>query len=258
MKSGKIVLGIGSLALMLAAGPALWAQAGGWPAVGRGFRAGGGFGGFRMASPVTGAPYSAVRTITHVEKLANGTTITRQTVIQEARDSNGRTYTETQMQSASGTARILYRVFDPVNRESISWSSSAKTASVMHLPDPSQTGSRHMSGAWRASGAHRNTQLKPTVQSLGSKTIDGVVADGTLTTIVIPAGRDGNDQAITVTHESWVASDLKITVQRIDTDPRSGTTTTEVTNFSRAEPSAALFQAPAGYTVEDRYPGQRP
>jgi hypothetical protein len=42
---------------------------------------------------------------------------------------------------------------------------------------------------------------------------------------------------------------------RVDTDPRFGTTTTELTNISREEPSAALFQAPAGFTVKERTPG---
>ncbi len=264
MKIGKSVFGVGSLVLILAWTPALWAQGGG-PAMGRGFRAGGGFEGFRMASPVTGAPYTAVRTITRVQKLADGTTITHQSVTQEARDSNGRTYTATQMegtQGAAGAPRTLYRVFDPVNRLSINWSSSNKQANLMHLPDPSQSGGRRMGGAWRTSDAgapmrmHGNAQFKPTVESLGSKTIDGVVADGTRTTIVIPASREGNDQPITITHETWVSSDLKVPVLRTDTDPRFGTTTMELTNINRAEPDAGLFQAPAGYTVNERFPGQ--
>ena len=94
------------------------------------------------------------------------------------------------------------------------------------------------------------------VESLGSKTISGVVADGTRTTRVIPAGAQGNDQPLTITHESWVSSDLKIEVMRTETDPRNGTTTVEVTNLNRAEPAASLFQAPAGYTVQEHTPGR--
>jgi hypothetical protein len=267
MKFGKSGLGVVSMVLALAAAPALWAQAGGF-GMGRGWGAGGRFGGFRMAQPVTGAPYSAVRTITRVQKLSDGTTITHQSVIQEARDSNGRTYTATQMegtQGSTGAPRTVYRVFDPVNRETISWSSGNKQASLVHLPDSSQSGGRRMGGAWRASGAdassasppmHGNAQFKPTVESLGSKTIGGVVADGTRTTIVIPAGREGNDQPITITHETWASSDLKVPVLRIDTDPRFGTSTMELTNINRADPAAGLFQAPAGYTINERNPGQ--
>jgi hypothetical protein len=89
------------------------------------------------------------------------------------------------------------------------------------------------------------------VESLGSKTIGGVVADGTRSTRVIPAGAHGNDQPLTITHEAWVSSDLKIEVMRTDSDPRSGTTTMELTNIERSEPPASLFQAPAGYTVQE-------
>ena len=48
---------------------------------------------------------------------------------------------------------------------------------------------------------------------------------------------------------------------RVDTDPRNGTTTMELTGISRDEPAAALFQAPAGFAVKERTmggPGGRP
>jgi hypothetical protein len=228
---------------------------------GRGFGPGERFGDFRANQPVTGAPFSATRTVTEVQKLSDGTTITHTTVIKEARDSNGRTYTETLPESNSGQARSFVRVFDPVNRVSINWSSASKQASVLHLPDandarPAGQGARPQFVG--PQGRPRPNAPQFTTESLGSKTIAGVVADGTRTTRVIPAGKMGNDQAITITHESWVSSDLKLELMRVDSDPRFGTTTTEVTGVSRAEPAASLFQAPAGYALQDRYPGQRP
>jgi hypothetical protein len=214
-----------------------------------------------MNQPVTGAPFSATRTITEVQKLSDGTTISHATVIKESRDSNGRTYTETTPDSKSGQARSFVRVFDPVNRVSISWSSASKQASVMHMPDPNDA--RPMRQGPRPQFAGPQGKLRGnipqiTTESLGSRTIDGVVADGTRTTRIIPAGKEGNDQPITITHESWVSSDLKLEVMRVDSDPRFGTTTMQVTGLTRDEPAASLFQAPAGYPVQDRYPGQRP
>ncbi len=42
-------------------------------------------------------------------------------------------------------------------------------------------------------------------------------------------------------------------------DPRSGDSTTKLTNISQTEPDAALFQIPAGYSVVDeQQPGAGP
>jgi hypothetical protein len=258
---GKSLWGVAGLALALSALPATLAQ-------GRGFGPGGGrFGDFRMGPPVTGAPYSATMTITRVQKLADGTTITHTSVIKEARDSSGRLYRET-LPESPGHSFTSYSVFDPVGRVSIRWSSDSKQASLMHLPDPSQ-----LSGSNWGRGPHPEDRVEPdgagpgprfhgslqpaTTESLGSKTMNGLVADGTRTTRIIPAGTEGNDQPITITHETWVSSDLKIAVMRTDSDPRFGTTTMELSNVSRAEPAASLFQAPAGYAVQEHTPGQR-
>jgi hypothetical protein len=258
---GRSVCGVASLALLLAATPALLAQT---PSLavdhgfGRGFEDGG-FHGFGMRAPVTGAPYSALRTTTRVQTLANGSTITHVSQVKEARDSSGRTYMETLpgTQAGEGPERSFVHVFDPVSRESISWSANSKQATIVHLPEPGQFANAHGAADAADGGRFRGNSQGVTTQSLGSKTINGLVAEGTRITRVIPAGAHGNSEALTVTHESWVSSDLKLELERVDTDPRSGTKTVEVTNISREEPSAALFQAPAGFQVKETTIGAR-
>lgn len=288
MGIGRFVTGLArlapaGLALMVIAAPTLAAQApniavergagpgitaGAGPAMAAGFD-GGAFHGFGMRAPVTGAPYSAVRTTTRVETLANGSTITHTSQAKEARDSSGRTYLESLPKATeSGEAHSFVRVFDPVNRVSISWSSNAKQATLVHLPEPANFGPGQFAGGARwAAGESAGANERParlrrssdavTTESLGSKTISGVVADGTRVTRVIAAGKMGNSEALTITHDTWVAQDLKLEVERVDTDPRFGTTTVEVTNLSREEPSAALFQAPAGFAVKEMTAGAR-
>ena len=97
---------------------------------------------------------------------------------------------------------------------------------------------------------------KPEVEDLGMKTINGVEAKGTRTTRVISAGREGNDQPLTVIHETWFSTALGIPVMSINDDPRVGTSTMELTDIERGEPDPALFQVPEGYTVKERTPGQ--
>ncbi|MDQ1924870.1 hypothetical protein [Massilia pseudoviolaceinigra] len=92
---------------------------------------------------------------------------------------------------------------------------------------------------------------KASTRELGSKDIDGIKADGKLRTYEIPAGEVGNRNAIVVSHESWYAPDLKVTVYSKHTDPRSGERIYRLTNIKREEPAAALFAVPADYTVRD-------
>jgi hypothetical protein len=262
---GTTLGGAAALALVLVAAQALLAQGPGRSMTG------GRFSDFRTGPPVTGAPYSATRTITHVQKLSDGTTITHTTVIKEARDSSGRLYRET-LPETPGRDFTSFSVFDPVSRVAIRWSSNTKQASLTHLPDPSRFQSGR--GAWgprpedrienlpgpedAAQAPHfHNNRTPAQVESLGSKTIGALVADGTRSTRQIPAGAEGNDQPITITHEAWVSSDLKIEVMRTESDPRFGATTVELSNLSRAEPPAALFQAPAGYVVQEHTRGAR-
>ncbi|HEV2200401.1 MAG TPA: hypothetical protein VGR73_11330 [Bryobacteraceae bacterium] len=91
----------------------------------------------------------------------------------------------------------------------------------------------------------------PDSEQLGSKTVEGVLATGTRTTITIPAGQIGNDKPLLITDERWYSPELQITVQSTHSDPRMGTTAYSLKNISRGEPSPALFQVPADYTVTD-------
>jgi hypothetical protein len=86
-------------------------------------------------------------------------------------------------------------------------------------------------------------------ESLSAQTVNGVLATGTRVTRTIPAGQIGNAQAIQTVRETWVSTDLKVTVMVRSSDPRTGTTTTQLTNIVRAEPDGSLFQAPADYKV---------
>jgi hypothetical protein len=87
-------------------------------------------------------------------------------------------------------------------------------------------------------------------EDLGERTVDGVVAKGTRTTIVIAAGAIGNEQPITVIGEEWFSPDLKVLVMTKHVDPRAGETTYRLTGISRSEPNASLFELPAGVTVK--------
>jgi hypothetical protein len=88
-------------------------------------------------------------------------------------------------------------------------------------------------------------------ESLGAQTIEGVTAEGTRSTITIPAGEIGNTLPLEIIDETWYSPELQTMVMTRHRDPRSGETTYRLTNLSRSEPDRSLFEAPAGYTVQE-------
>jgi hypothetical protein len=100
-----------------------------------------------------------------------------------------------------------------------------------------------------------SASLPPGTESLGSRQMEGVVADGTRVTQTIPTGQIGNDRPIVITDEVWESPELRVTVYSKHHDPRTGDVEYRLRSISRNEPAATLFQVPAGYTVIDPLAG---
>lgn len=90
-----------------------------------------------------------------------------------------------------------------------------------------------------------------TTESLGAETMQGLSCLGTRVTRTIPEGQIGNAQPILIITDKWYSQDLQIEVKMVHSDPRTGTTTTTLTNLSRNEPNPSLFTVPPGYTINN-------
>ncbi|HEX5888216.1 MAG TPA: hypothetical protein VFY61_05915, partial [Pyrinomonadaceae bacterium] len=88
-------------------------------------------------------------------------------------------------------------------------------------------------------------------EQLGKQMIEGVEAEGTRTTVTIPAGEIGNERPIEIVSERWYSPELQLVVMTRHSDPRSGETTYKLTNINRAEPAKTLFEVPPGFTVKE-------
>jgi len=97
----------------------------------------------------------------------------------------------------------------------------------------------------------RGNNANEVKEQLGKQTIEGIEAEGTRTTITIPAGEIGNERAIEIVSERWYSPELQLVVMTRHIDPRSGETTYKLTNINRGEPAKSLFEVPAGYTVKE-------
>lgn len=108
--------------------------------------------------------------------------------------------------------------------------------------------------AWRhgePAFVRSDKRYERTTTSLGTKSFDGVVAEGKMVSYTIPAGKIGNVRPITVSSETWYSPDLQITVYSKHSDPRSGDVIYRVANLKRSEQSTDLFRVPADYEVKD-------
>jgi hypothetical protein len=81
-----------------------------------------------------------------------------------------------------------------------------------------------------------------------------VDADGTRTTITIPAGEIGNERAIEIVSERWYSPELQLVVMTRHSDPRTGETVYRLTNINRTEPVKSLFEVPSDYTIKEGPP----
>jgi hypothetical protein len=236
-----------------------------------------GFVGGTPFSGLTNLPYTATRKVTTVQKLANGATITHTSTSKEARDSQGRTMTESKPLERGDITPALdfthVTVVDPVAHTWIIWNSQGKQATLMHMAEPRQLASASRPAVppvllGTAGNANTETTMIPRTaaqprtrrdvhtEKLGGKLVGNVYAEGVRVTTTTPTGMIGNDQPLVTVAETWTAPDLKLVVLRTMDDPRTGLRTEELTDISRNEPSPTLFQVPAGYTIKEQSPNQ--
>ncbi|MFZ0636200.1 MAG: hypothetical protein WA755_00430 [Candidatus Acidiferrales bacterium] len=246
--TGMLVGGLG--ALILSAGLVAYAQDGPPP---RGPEGGPGIVGFEMGPErhiVKGAPMSAQSSSETVSVLGDGTHIDRKTTGAVYRDSQGRTRREETLPAMSaadeaGQPKQVVMIHDSVAGVHYMLRPDQKTAEKMSFHGHERSSGDEAMGG----GRHERDSKNVTSESLGTQTINGVSAAGTRITRTIPAGEIGNDRAIQIVTEKWYSSDLQMDVLVKRSDPRFGTTTYQLTNISRDEPSASLFQVPPDYTV---------
>ena len=226
--------------------------------------------GFMSGRVVKNAPYSADVVTESTHTLADGNHIRQSSTSKFYRDSEGRTRRE-QTVNLSGLAQNanmpqLVFINDPVagasyalNAKDRTGTKSTFTARAQGGPRPPASDSSAAGPAPRGMGGRGMANQNVKTESLGKQTIEGVQADGTRTTMTIPAGQMGNEQPIVIVTETWYSADLQAMVMTKHSDPRTGETVTKMANVSRSEPSKMLFEAPADYKVtESEHVGPRP
>lgn len=240
---------------------------------------------------VTGAPYSAEAITETTQTLADGNKISRKNSAQLYRDSEGRTRRDQTIgHIGPWSTRSNFKssiIHDPVAEQHYILEPETKTArklpSVRLLTRPQVAGASgpaepgvqiafpplarmphpEITEDIRIEGPHvqirrvgpgsgrPDGQAAVKNESLGTKVIEGLVAEGTRTTLTIKAGEIGNERPIDVVTERWYSPELKVVVMTQNSDPRMGETVYKLTNVQRSEPGRYLFEVPPDYTIKE-------
>lgn len=84
-------------------------------------------------------------------------------------------------------------------------------------------------------------------EQLGTKSFEGVNAEGTRTVMTIAAGAIGNERPIEIVYERWYSKELDLIVYSRHYDPRFGEQIYRLVNINRSEPERSLFTVPSDY-----------
>jgi len=238
---------------------------------------------------VKGAPYAAEAVSEVVQTLADGNRIVRSSTTAIYRDAEGRTRREQGLAiigplvaATDQTKHVV--ITDPEKSVTYILDPTTRTARRMPLPSfgtsglrvgpdgpglpvppalplpPGSAGDVLFFEAAVSAPAGANVRRMVTTQrlegsqaeaseSLGTQTIEGVLAEGTRSTITIGAGQIGNERPIEIVSERWFSSELKTLVLSKQSDPRFGETTYRLSNIVLGDPEASLFEVPADFQI---------
>jgi hypothetical protein len=201
-------------------------------------------GSFNPGPVVKGAPYSAEATTEVIQTFADGNRIVRRTNTLLYRDSRGRTRREVVLGDVAGIVvagnplRII-TIHDPDSGTTTVFDPDRRLMQIGTAtggaPPPPPVGSQEQ--ATQPVGAAEREE------SLGTRTIEGLVCEGSRKTTTIPAGAIGNDRPMTTVTERWLSRELQILVLSRVSDPRFGETTYRLTKITRVEPTDSLFKS---------------
>ena len=216
-----------------------------------------------------GAPFSGTTKTTFEQTLADGNRIHSETRSFQARDSSGRTRMEMVEQCEIGEdgqphPRVRVQVNDPTTGSNLMWETgedAQKVVQVFHFnatprkPTPEELAEQQRQMKLNQLRWKNQSQNRTETQ-LGTREINGQLAEGNRTTQVIPAGAEGNEQPLETVQETWRSKELDLTLMATSDDPRRGKTTFEYEDLTFAEPDPALFKAPDGYRVVEQHQDQ--
>jgi hypothetical protein len=207
-----------------------------------------------FVTPVPNAPLTAVVEVKSTQVLDDGSSVTKKTFNNIARDSQGRIYNERRAlvpDTFDGTPQIIsMHIYDP----------TTKLNTFLEVETHLARQSVRLETAAALALAQSRAAVMPVnrpgyqEQDLGTESMENVSVRGVLKTRTIPAASSGTGKPVMVTDEYWYSDELHLNMLVKHDDPRTGEQTVAITHVNRSEPPAATFEIPADYRIVDKTP----
>lgn len=202
---------------------------------------------------VKGQPFSADIVIEDNRRLYDGTAVSKQSHGAVYRDGAGRTRREQPLENVGGF-QVVGKNDKP---QTLVFINDLAANTQIFLDLENKVARKNFIGENRNPRPDADGPPEAKTESLGTKMIEGVSAEGTRTTFEIPTGQIGNTSPIAVVSERWYSPELQLVVMSRHLDPLAGEHIFKLVNIRRSEPAADLFAVPAGFKVENP-PERRP
>jgi len=205
--------------------------------------------------PLLNAPFTAIVHTEWIRPLAEGGTYTFVNQRRVARDSHGRIYEERWLlaprgseshsrmnviQIADPNAHTLYNCFTLQQPHRCTLETFRETPQMVYKPVVGTT------------GLLPDNMGSQTHEDLGTRQIEGIETHGTRDTTNYNSGVMGSDQPFISRREFWQAPRLGINLYSEVIGPNVGKQIFTLTGIDLAEPEAALFDLPEGFSILDR------
>lgn len=191
------------------------------------------------------AAFSATVNTKSIRQLPNGGEITQVNHRKVARDNQGRIFQERRMlvpdDGAHESVITQIEISDPAKHELYICRPEEHVCQLEEFSpvegnDPSVIGKE---------------PAGPGVEPLGKQTIEGLETSGIRQSMIIEAGKIGNDRPLVATREFWYAPRLGVNLVSTRDDPQYGKQEFRVTEIVLGEPSASLFEPPRDAKILD-------
>jgi hypothetical protein len=190
---------------------------------------------------VAGAPFTATAVVELERYNVEDEDPFSRTLSLIARDSKGRTHNEVRRlmpQSFHGTPPVLVvRIFDPETHTEITYDPARHTGRRTILADQPQP--------FFVSNAEVKTE------DMGTSMMNGLKTKGTHRTYTLPKHGFGWGKPPQREEEDWTSEELHLSLLVKYVDEHTGALTIGISSLKRQEPSASMFEVPAGYRIED-------
>jgi hypothetical protein len=205
-----------------------------------------------FVTPIPNEPFMAVVDEQRTSVQPNGTVVNVKTIHAIARSGQGQIYNEARPLVPAdyvGTPPIrVMHIYDPQTRLNTFLYPQEKTGWQGRTPHPPATAPPDLYATPAANSLPVNQFTKE--EDLGTQTMEGVSVHGVRETQLVPTAQGGSGKEVTITDEYWYSDDLRLNMVTKHNDPRTGSVSMTVTQVTRTEPDAAIFEIPSGYRLE--------